>query len=102
MDLNDPKLTPAEKRKLAALRPWGKGKSGNPTGRPKDPAILRDFKQTCREICDSGEILKQLRTMMNDGNVKAAELICHYGIGKPVEKIEHEGALTVNVVFKNG
>lgn len=32
-------LSPSRERSLANLKPWAKGQSGNPAGRPKTPAI---------------------------------------------------------------
>jgi len=61
---------------------WTKGKSGNPTGRPKLPD---DFKEAVREC--SKECVERLRFWASSGNpsasVAAAKVLLAYAYGNP-------------------
>jgi hypothetical protein len=79
----------SEQRKaVPAGKPFAKGKSGNPGGRPKIP---EDVKEACRaltpmaistlqEVCASGETPPGVR-------VAAAEAILNRAWGRPVQEI---------------
>ena len=71
-------------------RPFVKGKSGNPGGRPKE---LAEFRQLLREK----KAHKALRCLMDeigtrgDDCVKAAEIVLAYAWGKPTQGVEFSG-----------
>ena len=77
----------AEKR--VPGRPFEKGKSGNPSGRPKkDPSVTAMFKGACPDA------VKLLITTMNDENVKpelrvdCAKTIINRVMGKELQPIQ--------------
>jgi len=85
------------------LKPWKKGQSGNPGGRPK---ILGEVKELARKFMyDSGftGLFDMARNAENDAvKLKAIELILAYGFGKPSQKLEIESAAPlVNVNMAN-
>lgn len=67
------------------------GQSGNPSGRPKLPA---DIKASIKEL--TPQAVEIVRHLMQDNKtpaatrLKAAELLLHYSMGKPVQSIEAE------------
>jgi hypothetical protein len=73
-------------------KPFAKGVSGNPTGRPKD---INGFRERARE--KTGEALDVLEKAMKATNkpamwnmrIKAARTLIEFGWGKPVESISH-------------
>ena len=81
--------------KIQNLKPFEKGQSGNPNGRPKLPdlkAAMRDILGDEKEGVTALEaILRKLRAMAAQGNMKAIELLLAYGYGKPKQQIEHTG-----------
>jgi len=92
-------LETARKRQTAGLRPpFKRGQSGNPNGRPKEPLILKDFKQFAKQYVDSEEFQKTILKLAKKGNAKALKLILHYGVGKPKDVLEVKGGLRINVI----
>ncbi len=69
---------------------WKKGQSGNPRGRPRESAELKNFKAWAKEECKKPDFQKDVRKLAKK-NPKAAEMILHYGEGRPPEKVEHIG-----------
>jgi hypothetical protein len=71
-------------RRLANLRPWGKGQSGNPSGRLKIPA---DVKEMARGL--TKEVIATLAAVMRDAaaphsaRVRAAETLLDRAWGRP-------------------
>jgi hypothetical protein len=90
----NPKPPPAHAR-------WKKGQSGNPQGRPKLPDLSALMDKTLGEEKDgvtaAEAILKKLRQMAAQGNLKAAEMLLDRGYGKPKQAIDHSGTLATNV-----
>jgi hypothetical protein len=85
----------AANRKETAKKPRGKpfekGKSGNPNGRPK---INEDFRERCRNFMTNkgwANLEKMANDPYNHSHYKANELIAAYAYGKPNQKLEHTG-----------
>ena len=97
--------------RTANLKPFVKGQSGNPKGRPKMPdirdamtALLADEKNG-KTALDS--ILTRLKQMALDGNLKAAEMLLNRAYGQPKQQIDHTTAgesikPPASIVFTNG
>jgi hypothetical protein len=103
-------LTP-EQRKLANLRPWQPGQSGNPLGRPEgaisletrikrilegDVPLPKAIEETIRNVV--GDNKKPIDAMIIAGLLQAlqgdkqwADWLSHNGFGKPKERIENTG-----------
>jgi len=84
------------KHKDNLKKPWKKGQSGNPKGKP---AIVSDIKLYIRERLNEpptkgadhtklDAITAKLLTMAFAGNLKAMELCMAYGYGKPSQSID--------------
>jgi len=76
----------ASQVKYGNLRPWAKGQSGNPAGRPKSHVALR---QKCRDLTD--ELVERLRQLAKGADsdaasVSAIKLLLAYGHGAPEAK----------------
>lgn len=72
--------------KNSGLRPWKRGQSGNPGGRPKANIALRT---KCRELDD--EMLERLKVIAHVADTDAAsvaaiKLLLAYGHGAPESK----------------
>lgn len=73
-----------------------KGKSGNPNGRPKKLPRLDDLLSEIMGEEKDGmtaaeAILKRLRQMATQGNIKAAEMLLDRSYGKAKQPVEHTG-----------
>jgi hypothetical protein len=86
-------------------RPFVKGKSGNPSGRPKGTAALQ--RRILRETKDGAVVVDYLlKTLQYSRSPKertdAATLLLAYGFGKPVQptEITGEGGNPVEMVFR--
>lgn len=64
------------------------GRSGNPTGRPKD---LPSFRAMVREL-GTGPAMECLLRAVEQDDTKAAEILLAYGWGKPTQQLEVTGA----------
>ena len=81
----------AESNKKAARvpgKPFAKGKSGNPGGRPKKTQEVYDLEAACRSIAP--EAVQVLLQIMRDGKqessrVRAAETVIDRGFGKAAQ-----------------
>jgi len=77
-----------------------KGKSGNPGGKAKD---LPGFTILCREwaIKYGLKFLQNLAANSNDEKIRlaATEYLVNRGFGKPSEKIEHSGGMTLEQII---
>lgn len=75
------------------LKPFKKGQSGNPNGRPKKlpklDELLADVLGEEKDGVSAGEaILKALRAKATKGDVRAAELLLDRAYGKAKQQIE--------------
>lgn len=72
--------------KTAPGRPFPKGKSGNPSGRPK---VAISFRLSCREAVDKDCFPLWVKEVQTNGKnaMKASELLAAYGYGKPTEYV---------------
>lgn len=79
------------------LTPWTKGKSGNPSGRPK---IREDLKARCIRLVDDLVIDSWVKEVQALGPewVRCSELLAAYGYGKPAQMVEHSGNVNIRVI----
>lgn len=73
---------------------FSKGESGNPNGRPKKlPQLDKLMADVLGEekdgITAAEAILKKLRQMAAQGNLRAAEILLDRGYGKPKQQIDN-------------
>jgi len=81
---------------------WRPGQSGNPGGRP---AVLREFRQRCRDFMETEgwDALEREARRHGRAGLMALELIASYAYGKPSQHVHLGGeALTVRVVYTDG
>ncbi len=76
-------------KRIRNLKPFAPGQSGNPKGRPPEPQILKDLRAACKAADKAGVIFDALMKLVEKGNVKAIEMMAHYGAGKPAENLNH-------------
>jgi hypothetical protein len=73
-------------------KPFKKGQSGNPKGRPKLPNLKEAMAKVLAEEKDGmvalDAVLLKLRQMAMKGNPKAIEMLLDRGYGKPNQKTE--------------
>lgn len=71
-------------KKTAGLRPWKKGQSGNPNGRPKSTSVhlRQEILELCGKRYQGSTRLKVLVRRLYDEDPKT---FLAYGFGKPVE-----------------
>jgi hypothetical protein len=77
-------------------KPFKKGQSGNPKGRPKKlpelDKLLADVLGEEKDGVSAAEaILKALRAKAAKGDIRAAEVLLDRGWGKAKQSIEHKG-----------
>lgn len=76
--------------KTAPGRPFKKGKSGNPGGRP---AVAKEFREKCREFMETEGWVKLFSLAQKEGKEQryALELVCAYAYGRPRQGVELTG-----------
>ena len=67
-------------------RPFPKGTSGNPGGRPKE---AREVVEALRLFGD--EMVAQLKKLVRKGNIEAIKVSMAYAYGKPVDTVRIQG-----------
>ena len=80
------------------LKPFKKGQSGNPKGRPKLPDIGKLIGKVLSEKQEGGqslaeEILRQGALKAAKGDARWAEIILSRAYGKPLQPINHSGKI---------
>lgn len=84
----------ARKATIKNLQPFKKGQSGNPKGRPKKlPEIDKLLADVLGEEKDgvtaADAILRKLRAMAAQGNIRAAEILLDRAYGKAKQAVDH-------------
>jgi hypothetical protein len=98
-----PAPTASSGGRVENLRPFKKGQSGNPSGRPKSVDALQ--KRILRETKNGAVVVEYLlKTLQYSRSPKertdAATLLLAYGFGKPVQPTEHLGEGGGPIVFR--
>lgn len=91
----------ARKGKVENLKPFKKGQSGNPNGRPKKIPEIDDLLATVLGeekdgITAAEAILKALRAKATKGDVRAAEVLMDRAYGKAKQIID--ASLNSNII----
>jgi hypothetical protein len=83
---------------MAVGRPFEKGKSGNPGGRPKKTPLTDELRKLLREKGSGGKwtnahlVAWEMIQRATVGDVAAARLIFEYVEGKPTQRVEFDVA----------
>ena len=94
----------AKKPTLENLKPFKKGESGNPNGRPKKlpelDKLLADVLGEEKDGITAGEvILKALRAKAAKGDVRAAEVLLDRAYGKAKQTIDNNISVNKPVII---
>lgn len=94
----------AKKPTLENLKPFKKGESGNPNGRPKKlpelDKLLADVLGEEKDGVSAAEvILKALRLKATKGDIRAAEVLLDRGYGKAKQIIDNNINVTKPIVI---
>jgi hypothetical protein len=87
--VTDPQVTAKKQRG----RPFKKGQSGNPSGRPKKTPELLEIEALCRE--KSTRAVERLGEWVESDNARASVAACQgilaQAFGTPKQRVEHTG-----------
>jgi hypothetical protein len=93
-----------KQRNIQNLKPFVKGQSGNPKGRPKLPDIREAMAKVLAEEKDGmtalEAILKAMRAKAAKGDVRAADFLISRGYGKADQRIEIDGQMPVQTIIQ--
>lgn len=83
----------ARKATISNLQPFKKGQSGNPNGRPKklpelDKLLADVLGEEKDGVTAADAILRKLRAMAAQGNIRAAEILLDRAYGKPKQSVD--------------
>jgi len=87
---------PNKENPIKGNKPFRKGQSGNPKGRPKklpdlDVLLANVLGEEKNGLTAAEEILTALRVKAKKGDIRAAQLILERAYGKPKQPLEHTG-----------
>ena len=85
-----------KKNPIPGNKPFKKGQSGNPKGRPKklpelDKLLAEVLGSESNGTTAAEEILQKLCTLAKKGNLRAAEILLDRGYGKPKQAVDLTG-----------
>ena len=86
-------------------KPFAKGKSGNPGGRP---AVAKAFKDRMREWMDrdtdggAARLIAMAEDPEHRDQFAALQLIAAYAYGKPTQAVEVDGQVALRIVVDDG
>ena len=84
-------------------KPFQKGQSGNPSGRPKTPPEFTELakSKSIPALMTLIDIMENMKNKPQD-RIKSAEIVMAYGIGKPQQQIDlsnSDGSFKVTVEY---
>jgi hypothetical protein len=100
----DTQVQSAKERQIAGLRPFKKGESGNPGGRPKGRGLtsyLREFAEADNDAAKKDIALKIL-DKAKAGDPKFVEMVWERLDGKVPDKVENDTLMRVLVEYVDG
>ena len=89
---------------MSNLRPFAKGRSGNPGGRPKGPSLFTTIRQMLKKSPKDVEaVARAYIDAMKAGSFPHLKEFIEREDGKVKDKVQHEGDPSINVkVFPLG
>jgi len=95
-------LSVNKQRNIQNLKPYVKGQSGNPKGRPKLPDINEALAEALANEKNGKTMLQQILDSMIaralKGDVRAADFLISRGYGKADQRIEIDGPMPTTII----